>query len=78
LSFEEYYLLECDAMQPGRSLPTFLRNILPPSSCLKNELEDGDCIFLLNISTLLLDYTASHPKIKHSSKSLLILYFILF
>jgi hypothetical protein len=27
--YEEYYILECDYMKPGR-LPVFQRNVLPP------------------------------------------------
>jgi hypothetical protein len=30
--YEEYYLLECDAMWSGKSLLTFQRNAMPPSS----------------------------------------------
>jgi hypothetical protein len=57
----------CDAMQPNRSFPAFWRNILLPFSGQKNELKDGDCILLLTISKLLPYYTASYPKIMHSS-----------
>jgi hypothetical protein len=34
---EQYYLLGCDTMQSGRSLPTFRGNTLPPSSELKSK-----------------------------------------
>jgi hypothetical protein len=37
---EEQYILGCDDIQSGRSLPAFLVNVLPTSSGLKNKLNN--------------------------------------
>jgi hypothetical protein len=39
--YEDYYRLECDAIQSGRSLQTFPRNLLPPSSEYKSKPSVG-------------------------------------
>jgi hypothetical protein len=31
-NYKDYYLLQCDTMQSGRSLPTLWKNLLPPFS----------------------------------------------
>jgi hypothetical protein len=74
---EEYYLLGCDAVQSGRSLPKFRRNVLPSSSgskqlavCLLELLldpQDGSSSFLQSVCKLQLDYTASHPRRQYPS-----------
>jgi hypothetical protein len=37
LIVEGYYLVRCDAVNSGRSLPTLRRSVLPPSSGMKNK-----------------------------------------
>jgi hypothetical protein len=52
-----FYLLGCDAMQSGRSSPTFRNSVIPQSSGSKNKPDNQQAI-----NPLLPDYTASHPR----------------
>jgi hypothetical protein len=60
--YEEEYLLGCDAVYSGRSLPTFWRNTVPPpSGCKRNpnkqqaDPDDGWNMFLQNVCKLVLN-----------------------
>jgi hypothetical protein len=62
---EEWYLLGCDAVQSDKSLPTFRRNVLRPSTGQKgkptNQQASGKqsmASFPRNFSTSVPDYTA--------------------
>jgi hypothetical protein len=76
-------LLWRDAASPGRNLPTFRRNILPPSSCSKTsprstqihccllgllrDPEDWGSILSRNYDKCLPDYLTPQPRRQHSS-----------
>jgi hypothetical protein len=58
----EYCLLECESVRFKNSESIFRRNVLPTSSGLNFDREDGYSKFLRNIGELLLYYVASRPE----------------
>jgi hypothetical protein len=78
--FVQYYHLQCDAVQPGRKLPTSLL-CLPRASCWQAEChlisrwfaelffgpEDGGDTFLRKVGYNSTYYTASYPRRWYSS-----------